>query len=36
LTFTIPPLEPGTYSLRLFGLEGGERKLSSELPFEAQ
>lgn len=31
----IPVLEPGDYHIRLFGLEGGKRKLSSDFPFVA-
>jgi len=34
--FLVPPLAPGTYDLRLYGIEGGGRMLSSNLLFDAR
>jgi hypothetical protein len=31
----VPPLEPGSYHIRLYGIEGGRAELSSDFSFEA-
>jgi hypothetical protein len=34
-SIVVPPLDPGTYQIRLYGIEGGQRKPSSDLSFDA-
>ncbi len=35
VSILIPPLEPGSYDIRLYGIEGGKKELSSNFLFEA-